>query len=93
MWPRGLSRDLAKIELWAKDIAPSTDLRKWYQHDPDKWPEFKFRYFVKLDKNQDAGHKLLDFIDDSTVTLVYGSKEQQMNNAVTLREYLRHFHS
>lgn len=88
LWPRGLSKDTAKLDMWAKSIAPSTELRKWYGHDPDKWHEFKSRYFSELRKNRDEVDKLLNSIGKKTVTLLYGSKERYFNNAVALKEYL-----
>ena len=88
LWPRGLSRDSAKVDFWTKNVAPSTELRKWYGHDPDKWEEFKSRYFAELRKNKDDVKHLLSYVGTGTVTFVYGSKEQHMNNAVALKEYL-----
>ncbi len=88
LWPRGLSKDAAKIDFWLKEIAPSTELRKWYKHDPDKWDKFCFRYFSELDTKQELVHKLSKFIGDNTVTFVYGSKVQYINNAVALKNYL-----
>ncbi|MEA2080762.1 MAG: DUF488 family protein [Pseudomonadota bacterium] len=88
LWPRGLSRDSAKVDFWIKNIAPSTELRKWYEHDLDKWGEFKSRYFSELRKNKDDVNNLLNYVGTRTVTFVYGSKENHMNNAVALKEYL-----
>ena len=88
LWPRGLSKADAKIDHWPKEIAPSTELRKWYGHDPDKWPEFKRRYFKELQSKSDAVQALLDYIRTGKVTLVYGSKEQRLNNVAALKEYL-----
>ncbi len=88
LWPRGVSKANAKINLWVKNIAPSTELRKWYSHDPKKWQEFKSRYFSELNNNSDEINNLLDQINDETVTFVFGSKEQHLNNAVALKEYL-----
>jgi len=88
LWPRGLSKDTAKLDIWAKSIAPSTELRKWYGHDPDKWHEFKFRYFTELRENSSEVDNLLNFSAKETVTLLYGSKEHSFNNAVALKEYL-----
>jgi len=87
LWPRGLSKDIAKLDIWAKSIAPSTELRKWYGHDPDKWYGFKSRYFSELRKNRDDVDNLLNSIGKKTVTLLYGSKERHFNNAVALKEY------
>jgi len=88
LWPRGLSKDKAKVDFWPRDIAPSTELRKWYKHDSVKWDEFCFRYNLELDTKQDIVYNLLQYVDDYKVTFVYGSKEQLLNNAVALRNYL-----
>ncbi len=87
LWPRGVSKDNAKIGYWAKNIAPSNELRKWYQHDPDKWKEFKQRYFAELDNNQANVDELLTYIDKTT-TFVFSSKETKLNNAYAFKEYL-----
>jgi uncharacterized protein YeaO (DUF488 family) len=89
LWPRGLSKADAKIDYWAKDISPSNDLRKWYQHDPAKWDEFRRRYFADLNATPDAVQSLLDNMPSGTVTFLYSSKEKQLNNAVALRDYVQ----
>lgn len=88
LWPRGLSKEKARIDYWPKDIAPSNELRKWYGHDPDKWKEFRQRYFRELDENAGAVSELLETIGNKPATLVFGSKEIEFNNAVALKEYL-----
>ena len=88
LWPRGLSKDKVKVDLWQKDIAPSNSLRKWFGHDEEKWNEFKRRYFKELDKNVDSVNEILDKVNDGSITLLYGSKEEKFNNAVALKEYL-----
>jgi uncharacterized protein YeaO (DUF488 family) len=88
LWPRGLTKEKAKIDLWLKAVAPSTELRKWYQHDAEKWPEFKQRYFAELDANRAELHALIDQLQTQDVTLLYSSKASQYNNAVALREYI-----
>ena len=87
LWPRGISKDNARIDYWAKDIAPSDELRKWYQHDPDKWDEFRKRYFVELDNNQTSVDLLLNQLSKKT-TFIFSSKETRLNNAYALKEYL-----
>jgi len=87
-WPRGLSKDKAKIDHWLKDIAPSDGLRKWFAHDPDKWKEFKRRYFTELDKGPERVSELRALARKGTVTLLFGAKDAQHNNAVALAEYL-----
>ena len=88
LWPRGIAKEDAQIDLWLKSVAPSNDLRKWYQHDAEKWPEFKRRYFAELTNNQDAVSDILINVKRKVVTLLYSSKEKQFNNAVALKEYL-----
>lgn len=88
LWPRGLAKQGAAIELWAKAVAPSDALRRWYKHDPGKWPEFKRRYFAELDADADGVSMLLGELGRGTVTFVYSSKEERLNNAVALKEYL-----
>ena len=88
LWPRGLTKEKAQIDYWAKSIAPSTELRKWYQHDPDKWPEFQTRYFTELDANPAGITELLTHLGPTT-TIVFSSKEQRLNNATALQTYLK----
>ena len=88
LWARGLSKTKAKVDFWAKDVAPSTGLRKWYQHDPDKWKEFRRRYFAELDANPDGVARLKAELGKGTVTLLFSSRETRLNNAAALREYL-----
>lgn len=88
LWPRGVSKDAARIDLWLKDIAPSTSLRKWFGHESTKWPEFKDRYFAELDNNPGAVEQLAGHMRQGTVTLVYGAKDKEHNDAVALLEYL-----
>ena len=87
LWPRGISKESAKLDYWAKEIAPSDELRKWYSHDPDDWPEFKRLYFEELDSKLDEVKKLLNLMTGQSVTLVYSSKAK-WNNALALKEYL-----
>ena len=88
LWPRGLSKSIAKIDLWVRDIAPSNELRKWYGHDPEKWSEFKQRYYAELEANPEAVEALLEYLGTGNVTLVYSSREERLNNAVALKEYV-----
>jgi len=87
LWARGLSKAKAKIDYWARTIAPSTALRKWYGHDPHKWKEFRKRYFAELEANPDVA-ELKQQMGKGTVTLLFSSKEMRLNNAAALREYL-----
>ncbi|PSJ18618.1 DUF488 domain-containing protein [Nitrosomonas supralitoralis] len=88
LWPRGVSKHLAHIDLWLKDIAPSTPLRKWFGHDPLKWIEFKDRYFLELYHNPEVVDRLAEHVRHGTVTLVYGAKDEDHNNAVVIKEHL-----
>ncbi|MES3029357.1 DUF488 domain-containing protein [Phenylobacterium sp.] len=88
LWPRGLSRqDLADV-VWLRDVAPSTDLRKWFGHEPERWPEFRRRYFAELNANP-ATQTLCDLVEAGPVTLIYGARDEIHNQAVALAEYLR----
>jgi uncharacterized protein YeaO (DUF488 family) len=78
----------AKVDFWPKDLAPSTELRRWYGHDPEKWSEFKSRYFAELDGNPELIKELLKYARKGPVTFVYSSKEQRLNNAVALKDYI-----
>jgi uncharacterized protein YeaO (DUF488 family) len=89
LWPRGLTKQDARIDLWAREIAPSTGLRQWYQHDPEKWPEFRRRYFAEIDAHPDLVKELLARARRGRVTLVFGSREAKLNNAVAMQEYLK----
>jgi len=88
VWPRGFAKERLRIDLWAKDLAPSTALRKWFDHDRAKWEAFKDRYFRELDEAGDPLAALLAQARDGDVTLVFGAKDTQCNNAVALKQYL-----
>jgi uncharacterized protein YeaO (DUF488 family) len=88
LWPRGLSKEKAKVHIWLKEIAPSDQLRKWYAHDPKKWPEFRKRYFDNLDTKREPVNHIVQKMKEGDVTLLYSSKEEKLNNAVALREYI-----
>ena len=88
LWPRGLAKTVAKIDFWAKAVAPSNELRRWYQHEPAKWREFRRRYFAELDANPAGVAELRSQLGRGTVTVLFGSKETRRNNATALREYL-----
>lgn len=89
VWPRGLSKDKAAIETWLKDVAPSSELRKWFGHDPQKWAEFKRRYFRELDEREEAVAPLLGLARQKRpLTLVFGAHDTEHNNAVALRAWL-----
>jgi len=88
LWPRGLTKEKAKVDLWLKEIAPSDQLRKWYAHDPKKWAEFRKRYFNDLDTKRELVNQIVQKMKEGEVTLLYSSKEEKINNAVALKEYI-----
>ena len=88
LWPRGLTKEKASIDLWLKDIAPTTELRKWFGHDPDKWKEFKKRYHQELKNNKEQVSILYEQLKKRRVTLLYGAKDEQHNEALVLKEWL-----
>jgi uncharacterized protein YeaO (DUF488 family) len=88
LWPRGLSKAKARIDFWAKAIAPSNKLRLWYQHDTEKWPEFRRRYFAELKRNTADMQVLVAQLGEGKATLLFGSKETRHNNAAALKAYL-----
>lgn len=93
LWPRGVSKSSAQIDLWLKDIAPSATLRKWFDHDPLKWIEFRDRYFLELRRNPEAVEQLTEHMRRGVVTLVYGAKDREHNQAIALKEYLENIKS
>lgn len=88
LWPRGLTKEKAKIDLWLKEIAPSTQLRQWFGHDPNKWNEFQKRYRAELEKNKEIVSELVTQLKKGKTTLVYSAKDEEHNDAVVLKEYL-----
>lgn len=88
LWPRGIARDTAHVDLWLKEIAPSAELRKWFAHDPEKWAEFRKRYAEELDGRPAEVEQLAAHARHGTVTLLYGAKDEQHNQAVVLKQYL-----
>ena len=86
LWPRGLTKEKACIDLWLKDIAPSMELRKWFDHDPGKWEGFKERYLDELKGNSEQIQLLKQELDKGIVTLVYGAKDEEHNQAVVIQE-------
>jgi uncharacterized protein YeaO (DUF488 family) len=90
LWPRGLSKEQAKIDVWLKDIAPSNELRKWFGHDPEKFAQFRLRYAQELGANpaQEALQKLRDMTKKGAVTLLYAAHDTEHSNAIVLRDIL-----
>ncbi len=88
LWPRGVKKEDLKVEEWIKEVAPSTELRQWFQHDPAKWSEFRRRYRRELEKHPDAWQRLLARAHRGRITLVYSAHDAEHNNAVALKEFL-----
>lgn len=90
LWPRGISKEKAKLDLWLKDVAPSNELRKWFAHDPKRWKGFQTKYKEELKDKKDLLKEIRDKEkEESTITLVYGAKDEKHNNAVVLRDLLK----
>ena len=90
LWPRGLSKEKARVDLWLKEVAPSNELRKWFGHDPGKWPEFKARYKAELKHNTSQLALLKRAVVRGPATLLYGAKDNEHNEAVVLQQLLDH---
>ncbi len=88
LWPRGVTKDAAAVDLWLKDLAPSTELRKWFGHDPARWPEFQHRYGEEVRTHAEAFEQLRDLARKQRVTLVFAAKDEDHNDAVVLRSLL-----
>lgn len=88
LWPRGLTKERAAVNLWLKDVAPSTELRKWFGHDPVKWRQFQVRYRKELREKKDAIKLLKQKVKEHAVTLVYGARDEEHNEALVLKKLL-----
>ena len=88
LWPRGIKKEDLAVEGWLKDLAPSTELRKWFSHDPTRWDEFRKRYFLELGKHPAAWGPLLAQARRGRVTLVFSAHDTQYNNAIALKQFL-----
>lgn len=88
LWPRGISKERAKLDLWLKDVAPSPALRKWFAHDPKKWDEFRKRYWAELEQAPAAVEQLRQLRRQGSLTLVYAARDEQHNSAVALKDFL-----
>jgi uncharacterized protein YeaO (DUF488 family) len=89
VWPRGMTKEKADIDLWAKDVAPSTDLRKWFGHDPARWNEFQKKYREELEGNKPALKDLIAKAKGGQLTLLYGARDEKHNQAVVLHEFMQ----
>ena len=87
LWPRGLTKEKAAVDLWLKNIAPSTELRKWFAHDPEKWKEFQKKYLKELKENKEAADTLKENLKKGPVTLLYAAKDEAHNEAQVLKDY------
>ena len=90
VWPRGVSKQKAALDGWLKQVAPSTKLRQWFNHEESKWREFEERYRAELDANSEVNELRQILADHAVVTLVYSARNEQENQAVALRDYLGH---
>lgn len=88
LWPRGLSKEKAHVDLWLKEAAPSTELRKWFNHDPAKWKTFEQRYWQELREQPATLERLAELTKAGPVTLLFGSKEERYNDAVALKAFI-----
>ena len=88
LWPRGFTKERAAINLWLKDIAPSSELRKWFGHDPARWEEFRNRYWAELTEKKELSASLKQKSKQGTVTLIYSSSDEKHNSAVALKMFL-----
>jgi uncharacterized protein YeaO (DUF488 family) len=89
LWPRGLTKERAAVELWLKDVAPSPELRKWFGHDPARWEKFQERYQRELRGKKDAVRLLKQKAMDGTLTLVYAARDEEHNGALVLKKFLQ----
>ena len=88
LWPRGISKEKLKLDMWLKEVAPSATLRQWFSHDPERWTEFQRRYIDELKHNADVWKPISKAAHGHRVTLVFGSKDMEHNNAVVLQKFL-----
>lgn len=90
LWPRGISKDKAKLDLWMKEVAPSDDLRKWFRHDPTKWQEFKKQYASELESKQELLRQIIQAEKEKgTVTILYSAKDEKHNQTIALAAFLQ----
>jgi uncharacterized protein YeaO (DUF488 family) len=88
LWPRGLAKQRAAVDMWLKDISPSPELRKWYGHDPDRWQEFQKRYWKELRQKKEPIKQLKQKVRAGTVTFIYAAKDEEHNSALALKRFL-----
>lgn len=88
LWPRGMAKERAHVDVWLKDVAPSAELRKWFGHDPERWEQFQKRYWKELEKNEEAVQLLREKSKHGTVTLIYAAHDEEHNGALALKQFL-----
>jgi uncharacterized protein YeaO (DUF488 family) len=88
LWPRGMKKEKLKMDSWVKDVAPSHELRQWFNHDPERWEEFQRRYRKELENHEEAWGMILEAGKTGNVTLIYSARDEQHNNAAALKKYL-----
>jgi|SRR5690625_559638 len=88
IWPRGISKEKAKLDEWNKEIAPSADLRKWFNHEPEKFEEFRKRYKEELKEKTDDLHRIKELAKEKQICLLYGAKDEKHNQAIVIKEVL-----
>ena len=88
LWPRGLAKEKAGVDLWLKEIAPSTELRKWFDHDPKRWKSFRRRYEMEIRHKEDLIKVLQQKAHEGTITLIYGARDEKHNEALVLKQFL-----
>jgi uncharacterized protein YeaO (DUF488 family) len=88
LWPRGIKQESLSLDAWVKEVAPSSSLRRWFAHDPNRWDEFRRRYAAELDRRPEAWGPILEAARQGTVTLVYSARDSRRNNGVALKGYL-----
>ncbi len=93
VWPRGITKERARVDEWLRDLAPSTELRKWFKHDPARWDEFRTRYRAELTVQRKELERLKHIANETTLVLLYGAKDTEHNQAVVLAEVLQRMHS
>lgn len=89
LWPRGVKKEALQVDGWVKEVAPSDALRRWFGHKPEKWKEFQKRYFAELEQQRDPWEPILKAARRGNVTLLFGARDAERNNAVALRDYLK----
>ncbi len=89
LWPRGVKKENAQLDAWLKEVAPTTNLRKWFDHDPAKWDEFQLKYLLELKQNQAVRDLSRSLANDKTITLLYAAKDTQHTHALVLQRFLK----